>query len=196
MDFLGDFASRFVLYLMELTGIILAGGKSSRMGEDKGLMLFEGKPMIQYIIEVVKPLVKSIVIIANDKEYEQFGYPIYEDLIKGKKPLAGIYTGLKHSTTTKNLVMSCDVPYVNEEVLKLLIENCNVDVVIPLKGDRTHQLIGVYDKKCIDIFKMELENDQRKIKMAIEKLNCKTIDANHINDKIFNNINSKNDIEA
>jgi molybdenum cofactor guanylyltransferase len=182
---------------LELTGIILAGGKSSRMGEDKGLMSFEDKPMIQYIIDVVKPLVEGIIIIANDKQYEQFGYPVYEDIIKDKGPLAGILTGLTHSNTDKNLVLSCDVPFVNEAILKLLIEACeDVDVVIPEKDNRTHQLIGMYDKSCIGTFKSELEADQRKLKLAIEQLNYKTINANHIDDKTFNNINSKNDIEA
>ncbi|MBL4594577.1 MAG: molybdenum cofactor guanylyltransferase [Flavobacteriales bacterium] len=182
---------------MDLTGIILAGGKSSRMGEDKGLMSFEGKPMIQHIIDVVKPLVNNLIIIANDQEYEQFGYTVYRDLIKNKGPLAGIYTGLTHSNTEKNLVLSCDVPFVNEAILKLLIDSCEgVDVVIPKKDNRTHQLIGVYDKSCTEIFKSELEDDQLKLKLAIEKLNYKAINANLIDDKIFNNINSRNDIEA
>lgn len=182
---------------MELTGIILAGGKSSRMGEDKGLMLFNEKPMIQHIIDVVRPVVNHIVIIANDKRYEQFGYPVYEDIVKNQGPLAGVLTGLTHSTTTKNFVLSCDVPFVNEAILKLLIEACkDVDVVIPEKNNKTHQLIGVYDKSCVETFKRELENNQRKMKLAIEKLNFKTVDANQIDDKIFNNINSKNDIEA
>ena len=182
---------------MNLTGIILAGGKSSRMGEDKGLMLFEGKAMIQHIIAVVKPLVNDIIIIANNSTYEQFGYPVYEDLIKEKGPLAGIYTGLKKSTTAKNLILSCDVPFVNESILDLLIKNCeNYDVVIPEKEGRTHQLIGVYDEKCIDTFKNELDNDQRKLRLAIEKMDFKILDANKLADKIFNNINSKNDIET
>lgn len=182
---------------MKLTGIILAGGKSSRMGEDKGLMLFEDKPMIQYIIEVVKPLVKNIIIIANNKEYEQFGYSVYEDLIKDKGPLAGIYTGLKHSRTEKNLVLSCDVPFVDTNILNLLLDKCSdVDIVIPEKEGRTHQLIGVYDKNCIDTFKDDLDNNQLKMKLAIKKMKFRVVDANNMENKIFNNINSKNDIEA
>jgi len=182
---------------VKLTGIILAGGKSSRMGEDKGLMLIDGQPMIQSVINILSPLVSDIIIVANNKLYEQFGYPVYEDLIKDQGPLAGIYTGLKFSKTIKNVVLSCDVPFINEDVLQLLIEECgNVDVVIPEKNNRTHQLIGVYDKSCVEVFKSELDNNQRKIKLALEKLNLKTIKADCIDDKIFNNINSKNDIEA
>jgi len=182
---------------MNLTAIILAGGESSRMGEDKGLMFFEGKPMIQHVIDVVKPMVDHIIIISNNRAYEVFGYAVYDDLIQGKGPLAGIYTGLRYSETDKNLVLSCDVPFVNKEVLQLVIDNCNtVDIVIPEKENRTHQLIGVYDKSCTTFLKKELDNNQRKIKVAIEKLNYKVVDANHIASHIFNNINTKEDAKA
>ncbi len=182
---------------MKLTAIILAGGKSSRMGQDKGLMLFNEKPMIQYVIDGVKPLVNEIIIIANNNQYQKFGYPVYQDLIKNKGPLAGIYTGLTHSTTTKNIVLSCDVPFVSQQLIQELINHCNdVEVVIPEKNKITHQLIGVYDKSCTVIFKKELENNQLKLKLAIEKLNYKIVDANHIKAKLFTNINSKDDITA
>jgi molybdopterin-guanine dinucleotide biosynthesis protein A len=182
---------------MKLTAIILAGGKSSRMGEDKGLMLFEGKPMIQYIIDTVKPLVDDVIIISNQEGYNAFGYPVYADLIKDSGPLAGIYTGLHYSKTAKNVVLSCDVPFVTKEVIKELIDNCEeVDGVICENGGRTHQLIGVYDKSNADFLKDELENGQRKIKSVLQKLNFKTINLNHFDKKIFNNINSKDDIKA
>ncbi|MCO6498829.1 MAG: molybdenum cofactor guanylyltransferase [Vicingus serpentipes] len=182
---------------MALTGIILAGGKSSRMGQDKGLMLLDGKPMIQYVIDAIQPLVDEIIIISNQEEYAAFGYIVYEDIIKEQGPLAGICTGLKFSKTQKNLVVSCDVPYVNEELLSLLIKNSEgVDVVIPEKEGKTHQLIGVYDRSCLDLFHEELTKGNRKIKLAIEQMNCKIVDANYINKKVFNNINSKDDITA
>ena len=153
--------------------------------------------MIQYIIDTVTPLVDELIIISNNSEYKQFGHPVYEDLIKEKGPLAGIYTGLNYSKAEKNLVLSCDVPFVNTDLLKKLIENCNaVDVVIPEKENRTHQLIGVYDKSCSPSFKDELDNNQLKLKLAIEKLTYSVIDVNYIDAQIFNNINSKNDIEA
>lgn len=182
---------------MNLTAIILAGGKSSRMGEDKGLMLFEEKPMIQHIIDRIKPLVNHVIIISDNSSYQQFGHPVFEDLIKGKGPMAGILTGLQHSTTNKNVILSCDVPFVNEVLIKLLIANAkNTDVVIPEKGNRTHQLIGIYDKSCTSLIKKELKNDQGKMIVAIEKLNYKIIDANHIDARVFHNINTKEDAKT
>lgn len=180
---------------MNVTAIILAGGKSTRMGEDKGLMLFEGKAMIEHIIKTVEPLVQEIIIIANNKEYHQFGYPVFEDIIKEKGPLAGILTGLKQSTSDYNLVLSCDVPFVNNELIQLLLSH-NAEVVIPKKDNRTHQLIGVYNKSCIPTLKEELANDRLKIKLAIKGLNVKIVDANHIDNRIFHNINTKEDAKA
>jgi len=181
---------------MKLTAIILAGGKSSRMGVDKGLMPFKNKPMVQHVIDAVKPFVDHIIIITNQKEYATFGYPIYKDILKEKGPLAGIYTGLQHSKTTNNIVVSCDVPFINEEILNLLLNNSlNFDVVIPEKDSKTHQLIGLYKKSCSTIFKNQLDKDELKLKTAIKKLNYHIINADHINAQIFNNINSKDDIK-
>ena len=180
---------------MRLTGIILAGGKSSRMGQDKGLMLLNGKPMVQHVIEAIQPLVGEVIIIANQEGYANFGFPVYEDIIKDQGPLAGICTGLQFSKTQKNLIVSCDVPFIHEELLSLLIKNSEgVDVAIPEKDGKTHQLIGVYDQSCLDVFMQELSRGQRKIKLAIEQLNYKVIDASHIDKKVFNNINTKDDI--
>jgi len=182
---------------MKITAIILAGGKSSRMGEDKGLMLLNGEPMVQKIFNVVKEITDTILIISNNKEYEQFGYQVFEDEIKDKGPIAGIYTGLLHTSTPKNLLLSCDVPFVQVELLKELIKlSDNFDITIPQKDNKTHQLIGVIDKSCLTSLKNNIDNNQLKLKTAYEALNLKVIDADQFDKKMFTNINSKDDIKA
>ncbi len=182
---------------MEVTAIILAGGKSTRMGEDKGLMKLDGKLMIQYVIDVLKQITNQIIIISNNLEYEQLGYPVFADEIKGKGPLAGIYTGLLNSKTSLNLVLSCDVPYIKTELLEFLIEKSQgYDVTIPEKDGQTHQLIGVFDKSCEEGFKSAIDNNCLKLISAYESLNLNVVDANQFDEKLFRNINTKNDIEA
>lgn len=182
---------------LKITAIILAGGKSTRMGQDKGLMLFDGKPMIEHIINTVNPIVNNIIIITNNKKYTQFGHPIYADIYTAKGPLAGIHAGLSNSTTSLNFVLSCDTPFINQALLNLLKNNYNnEDVIIPKKENDTHPLIGIYNKSCLDILKNELANNRLKLKLAIQKMDFKIIDANQFNTKLFNNINSKNDIET
>lgn len=182
---------------MERTAIILAGGSSSRMGEDKGLMLIDGQPMIQYIINVVKGVVENIIIVSNNNEYEQFGYPVIEDEIKGKGPLGGIYTGLLHSKTDLNVVLSCDIPYINASILNLLISHSEgVDITIPKKDEVTHQLMGVFNKKCLIPFKNALDNNELKLITLFEKLNLNVVDASHFSKRLFTNLNEKDDIKA
>ncbi len=182
---------------MKRTAIILAGGKSSRMKKDKGLMLLEGKPMIQYVIDLIKPLVNELIIISNQQEYTQFGFPVYEDLIKEKGPLAGIYTGLYYSKSATNIVLSCDTPYITSELISLLLEKSKgYDITIPKKDNKTHQLIGIFSKNCMEKFKNCVENNQLKAKVAFDSLNMNIVDANRFDYKLFTNINRQSDITA
>jgi molybdenum cofactor guanylyltransferase len=181
---------------MSKTGIILAGGKSSRMNQDKGLMLLNGKPMIKHVIGALKANVDEIIIVSNNSEYEQFGYPVYSDLIKDKGPLAGIYTGLYNSQSETNFLLSCDVPYVNKELISfLLLEHQNHQITIPIKEERTHQLIGVFSKSCEINFHLSLEKGELKLLDAFKNLNLNIVESNHFDSHNFKNINSPNDLD-
>ena len=187
---------------MKITGIILAGGKSSRMGKDKGLLILNGKPMIKHIINVLKPLVSEIIIISNNPEYKQFGCPVYPDIIKEKGPVGGIYTGLFYSKTETNFILSCDTPFVSSEFLKfLLMSSKNNQITIPKFENKTHPLLGVYKKSTSHFFKESIEKGELKLGLVNKNLNCKTVNVslneNEVcfNEKIFTNINSKNDLD-
>lgn len=180
---------------MDFGAFILAGGKSSRMGNDKGLLMLNNKPMIVHVIETLKQLTTDIIIVSNQAEYNEFGLPVFEDMIKDAGPLAGIYTGLTRSKHKKNIVVSCDVPFVSVELLTFLLENSwENDVTIPLKNNKTHQVIGVYDKDCVEVFKQELENNQRKMKVALEKVKLNVVDANRFDEKEFFNVNTPQEL--
>jgi molybdopterin-guanine dinucleotide biosynthesis protein A len=177
------------------TAIILAGGQSSRMGQDKGLMDLNGKPMVQHIIDTVSQLTNQIIIIANNSEYQQFGWPVYEDVIKQKGPLAGIVTGLSNSATDLNWIISCDVPFVSADLLSELMLNLEkVDVVVPSKNDRTHPLIGGYKKSTLPTFKRELEHNHLKIMTVISCFDVYIMNADQFDVINFKNLNSKEDI--
>ncbi|PCJ23670.1 MAG: molybdenum cofactor guanylyltransferase [Flavobacteriales bacterium] len=179
------------------TAIILAGGKSTRMNEDKGLVLLNGKAMIQYVIDAVHPLVEDVIIIANDEVYNYLGFKVYKDIIKGKGPLAGIQTGLHYSKNDENIILSCDIPYVTSELITYLIDKSkNHEITIPEKENRSHQLIGIFSKSCEESFSVSLEKDQLKLLNAFKNLNLNIVDANHFDKKIFTNINSPSDLET
>ena len=180
-----------------ITGIILAGGKSSRMRTEKGLILYKNKPFIKHIIEAMKPLVSNIIIICNTRAYERFGFKCYEDLIKNTGPLAGIYTGLSYSKTDNNLIVSCDIPLVNTVVLQKLIDQKNdASEVIQLQSQgKNLPLIALYKKSCKMIFKKELHQNQKKVQKALKKCNVKTVLIDGSLEKVTANINTPEDLE-
>ncbi len=116
----------------QITGIILAGGKSSRMGKDKGLCEFNGKALVEYAIETLKPLCGSLLISANyyPEKYSRYGIPVIADEVKDIGPMGGIYTCLKKSKTQHNLVLSCDTPFVGTLLLKHLLNHVEKEQVV------------------------------------------------------------------
>ena len=184
---------------MQATGIILAGGKSSRMGEDKGLVLLNGKPMIQYVIEALKEVVSDIIIISNNASYNKFRIPVYADIIKDKGPVGGIYTGLYHSKTQLNFCISCDVPMISSDfIFWLLNKSGNASITLPMYKDKIQQMIGVYSKQVLSNFKESTEKEHIKLSQVNKDMACEIIDIEkeyaNFDELIFSNINTKNEL--
>ncbi len=101
------------------TGIILAGGQSSRMGKEKGLMRWKGKTLIEHAIAILSPLCENIIISANNDHFDSFGYPVVGDLFPGCGPMGGIFSVLTKSETLNNLVIPSDTPFVTPDISAL-----------------------------------------------------------------------------
>ena len=103
-----------------LTGMILAGGKARRMGgQDKGLLPYQGRPLIAHVLERLEPQVEAVLINANRsrEEYAQFGHPVIADAEDGfLGPLAGILAGLRSAQTELLLCVPCDSPQISEDL--------------------------------------------------------------------------------
>lgn len=175
-----------------ITGIILAGGKSSRMGTDKGFVIYKNKAFVQHIIEALQPLVDEIIIVSNNPDYDFFGFKRVNDLIENAGPVAGIYSGLQYSKTENNLVISCDVPLINSETLSLLIEGLddNMDVVQLESNGKSMPLIAMYKKQNKTIFYSLLEDGERRLRIALTHLKVKTIVLNKNQERFTSNINT------
>ena len=147
-----------------ITGIVLAGGKSSRMGSDKGMIMLNGKKFIQHILKALSPNVDEIIIIANNTNYDDLGYKVYIDLIKERGPLAGIYTGLTESKTEKNLIVSCDIPFITSDLIKHIIDNSDsAEITVPVFNGNIEPLCGVYSKSITDKIYSLLLKDELKM---------------------------------
>jgi molybdopterin-guanine dinucleotide biosynthesis protein A len=182
----------------DITGIVLAGGKSSRMGSDKGLINIDNKTFVENVIAAMKPLVNYIIIVSNNTEYDQFGYYRVEDEIKDSGPLAGLYSGLKQSNTKYNLVLSCDIPMIKTKILEKLIEADykNYEVTQIESQNKTMPLIAIYQKQCMHKCLELLQQDERRLRVAVNQLKTKTIVIDLEYDPFVKNVNNKEDLET
>ncbi len=185
--------------MKNVNGYILAGGKSSRMGADKGLLTFHGKPIVQKIIDQLKPAVKNVIIVSNNIEYKKFGFEVIADLIKDIGPAGGIHTALSHTDAEQIFVVSCDMPYITTDAIQYMIEQASQSqITLPLNHERMEPLFGVYSKKCLPIWQQLIEQGMIKLQEIVThfELLKVNIDNNELfNDLLFLNINDKNDLQ-
>ncbi|MEZ4795681.1 MAG: molybdenum cofactor guanylyltransferase [Flavobacteriaceae bacterium] len=181
-----------------ITGIILAGGKSSRMGCDKGLLKMENKTFVERVIKAMKPLVNQIIIVSNNPEYDQFGYARIEDEIKDSGPLAGLYSGLKSSDSEFNLVLSCDIPMIKTVILKMLVEADykNYEATQIESNGKTMPLIAIYQKKCMHKCLELLQQSERRLRVAVNQMKTNTILIDTELDALIKNVNTKEDLKS
>ncbi|MDX1603491.1 MAG: molybdenum cofactor guanylyltransferase [Salinimicrobium sediminis] len=182
----------------DITGIILAGGKSSRMGTDKGLINLDGRLFVQYSISAVEPLVTETFIISGNPAYDVLKVGRFADIIPNAGPLAGILTGLSRSKTVNNLVLSCDVPLIKTEVLELLIhaQDGTFDVVQLVSNGRSMPLIALYHKRCKLIFHELLKTDERRLHVALDHCMVKNVKLDPEKDVFTANINTPEELKS
>lgn len=183
----------------EVTGVVLAGGKNSRMGLDKGLLVVQGKKIIERTIEAMKAEVDEIIIISNGNNYEYLGYKVYKDIVKNCGPMGGIFTALSYSKTEKNFVVSCDMPFLSKELVSFIIENSDdFEISIPQHGEKLEPLCAVYNKSCRERFEVFLQRKELKLHDALRHFKVKqisvpeTISARNC----FENINTPTEYET
>ena len=121
-----------------MTGVILTGGKSSRMGQDKALMPVGGVPLFRRILDVFETMFDEILIVTNKEgRHAGPGYREVTDIIPDCGPLGGIYTGLSYAKSKRIFVASCDLPFIKASTVKVVIdEPVSYDIVVPDDGGR------------------------------------------------------------
>ena len=138
------------------------------------------------------------MIITQNPAYRQFGIPCHKDAFKESGPLGGIYTGLVHSSTQKNLVVGCDTPFLSENILTGLMNKSGSEgVLITEHNGKAEPLCAIYDRNCIPHFKTSLELSRFKITDALHDLDTVVInfdDKDWITDHAFANINTPEEL--
>lgn len=161
-----------------MTGIVLAGGKSSRMGVNKAFIEFGGKRLIEATVECLKALFPEVLIIANDPPlYTYLGVKVTSDLIPDSGSLGGIYTGLSAATYPTCFFVACDMPFLNVELIKLLVREAEGwDVVVPRVKGELQPLHAVYAKSCLPLMKQSIDASVLKIARFFPKAKVKIIE--------------------
>lgn len=163
---------------MQVTGVILAGGQSRRMGRDKAFLPFGKGLLIERVIEVIQQVTDDVILITNTPEqYERFALPMFSDVIPEAGSLGGIYTGLISAKTPYSLCLACDMPFVKPEFLRFLCDTAaEADVVIPRNAEDFQPLCAVYSQVCRDPIRHKIEVGQLKITGFFDQVSVRVID--------------------
>lgn len=205
-----------------VSGIILAGGKSRRMGRDKALLDFDGAPLIARVIARVRAVCAETLIVANDTAaYARFGLPVVSDVYPGKGSLGGIFSGLLAAPTEYALAVACDLPFLNDALLRYLISLApQGDVIIPrvrapkedapraarydqlaVKESGLQAMHAVYSKRCLEPMRARLLADDLRIVNFFDEVRVRVVAPEEIarfdpQMLSFLNVNTPEDLSA
>ncbi|NQY27053.1 MAG: molybdenum cofactor guanylyltransferase MobA [Piscirickettsiaceae bacterium] len=185
-----------------ITAVILAGGKARRMGgDDKGLLLYQQQPLIQYAIDVLRKQVDSLIINANRniEQYQTFGYPVISDSIDGFcGPLAGMLTAIQSVDTDYILTAPCDSPNISSQLRQRMMETLlgeQADIAVAHDGERLQPVFCLIPCRLEEELADFLEQGGRKIDLWLSQYKLAIVDFSDQADS-FINFNHPDDIIA
>jgi len=193
----------------DITGIILSGGKSSRMVSDKAMLKVGAETIIGRITNLMNSVFSDVFIVTNTpEEYKFLNIPLYEDIHKSKGPLSGIHSGLVYSLTDKNFFISCDLPLISKELIEHIVEFKSDKLIrYCFASGRHHYLAGIYHKDLLPeierIFASVANYSEKKdqhfsIRNLLENIESETIQIENLSfykDELFFNLNTHEDFE-
>lgn len=188
-----------------MAGIILAGGLSTRLGQDKAFVRLNSETLIEMVISTLKNVVKQIIIVANEPEkFEHFvssDTEVVQDRVPYQGPLGGILAGLEASPDFHNLVSSCDTPFLRKELCHYLLSQADdFDVVVPTIDSRIKPLPAIYSKNCSMFARESLEKKTFRIISFFPKVKVKPIETDILRGYdpelvSFLNVNTEEDLK-
>lgn len=185
-----------------MTGIILSGGKNSRMGTNKAFLEIGGERLIDRTTKIFKDIFQEVILSTNSPlDYLDHDGVIVADIIKGKGALGGIYSGLFFASHDHAFVSACDMPFLNRDFIEYMVERAdNYDIIVPKLSDGFQPLHAIYSKRCLPAIKRIIDRDQLKITGFYKGLKTLEIPEDIIKSydpegKMFINVNTRTDLE-
>lgn len=158
--------------------IVLTGGKSSRMGQDKALLEYQGRTFLEHVIGMVRPLAREVLLVTDRADrYAVPNVRVLVDVLSDGGPVAGIVTGLIAAGPGAHFVVPCDMPLVSGSVLKLLRGAClpDWDAAVPEINGEPEPLYAVYRETALPKLRRYLESGRRSARGALSELNVNTV---------------------
>jgi molybdenum cofactor guanylyltransferase len=191
------------IYTAPASAIILAGGKSSRMGRPKALLSFDGEPLVVHTVRRLKRLFSDIVVVAApEQELPPLPVTLARDEVAYQGPVSGIYYGLQAARAEACFVTSCDAPFLNLALITYLISQLvDYDVVVPHWQDRLQPLHAVYRRSVAPLLRAQLERGELRPIFLYEKVRTRQVGAEELcrfdpEGLSFRNLNSPEDYQA
>lgn len=155
----------------DVTAILLAGGSSSRMGTEKGLVLLDGKALVEYALEALQTVFEKIIISSNSNAFDGYGWPVVADEFPGCGPLSGIFSGLKNIETEYAFVLSYDMPFVGPElIMKILQYRHEYQVVLPVVNKIAVPVCALYQRSVLPQIETNLQLNKLKLIRIVDEL--------------------------
>ncbi len=192
------------LYNNAMTSIVLAGGRSLRLGKNKILEAFGGETLIERVVECLAPISNQIIVATTPgQQMPQFNHSveIVFDIYPGKGSLGGLYSGLKAARSFHSLAVAADMPFLNQSLLSYMMEMASdYDVVIPRLKGFIEPLHAVYSKRCLEAIETQIKSDQLSVRnflsqvkvRYLDEVEVESFDPEHLS---FFNINTAADLE-
>ena len=160
----------------------MAGGRSSRMKFNKAFAEVGGKPVIQIIIEKLKPLFEELIIISNERQlFKSFGLPIYQDIYPYLGPVGGIHSALVNASYDQMFILGCDMPFMNMQLVQYMLSKISdYDSVVPEIDSYLQPLAAVYNRSCLPVFTECLEHDKLKLTRIFSELNASVLNEDEL----------------
>jgi FdhD protein len=164
--------------IKDVTGVILAGGASSRMGRNKALLEVNGSPIITAIYRTLASLFHEVIIVTNTPhDFEFIPCRKVPDIYTGIGSIAGLHSALAHSTTERTFVTACDMPFVNPDIIRFLcnLQQDEYEAVVPFSEGGQEPLHALYRSKCRDLFECAVNNGERKILDILPRMKVRKV---------------------
>ncbi len=158
---------------MEATGVILAGGSSSRMKVNKSFVEIEGQPLIEIVLHKLIKAFKETIIITNEPElYQYLGIPVYTDIYPRRGPISGIHAAVHHASFPLVFVQACDMPFMSMDLAKYLVDKIGTyEAAVPSWEEGIEPLAAVYAKSLENKMEQFLIEGKQKTTKAVKSLN-------------------------